>query len=261
MSQLNILMIGCGKMGGALLGNWVKSGDVYTITDPALESAPPQTDLVRDTGELAGRTFDVVIIGLKPQLIEKVMPAHATMLGDGGYVLSMAAGCSIERIKAVTGGAPVVRVMPNLPAAVGRGVSAICASKDASDAHLAHTQKIMDLTGTSITVDDEDKIDRFTGVAGSGPGYIFEFARTFVEAAMDLGFDQVSARSMVLETMAGATEMALASDEDLASLRNSVTSKGGTTAAGLDAFNGDGAISERLNATVKAAYERALELK
>ena len=260
-TKLDILMIGCGKMGGALLGNWVKSGDVFTITDPALEAAPPETELARDTGELAGRTFDVIIIGLKPQLIDKVIPAYASMLKGDGYVLSMAAGCSIERIKGVTNNAPVVRVMPNLPAAVGQGVSAICASDDASDAHLAHTQKIMALTGTAITVDDEDKIDRFTGVAGSGPGYIFEFARTFVEAAMDLGFDKESARSMVLGTMAGATEMARASDEDLASLRNSVTSKGGTTAAGLDAFNGDGTISKRLNATTQAAYERALELK
>ena len=248
-------------MGGALLGNWVKSGDRFTITDPALEQAPPGTILVSDTGELAGRMFDVIIIGIKPQLIDKVMPAYATMLRDDGYILSIAAGCSIARIKAVTNDAPVIRVMPNLPAAVGQGVSAICASDDASDHHLAHTQSIMELTGTAITVDDEDQIDRFTGIAGSGPGYVFEFARAFVEAAMKLGFDERSARSMVLGTLAGATDMARSSDQDLASLRNSVTSKGGTTAAGLDAFNGDGTISARLTDTVEAAYGRALELK
>lgn len=261
MDQLNILMVGCGKMGGALLSNWLASGDVFTVTDPALEETPPGTVLVRDTGDLAGRKFDVLIVSIKPQIIDKVIPSYATMLTDNGYVLSIAAGCSIERIKAVTNDAPVIRVMPNLPAAVGQGVSAIYASADTMGTHLSHTQMLMDLTGTHITVDDEDQIDRFTGIAGSGPGYVFEFARAFVEAAMDLGFDETSARSMVLGTMAGATEMARSADADLASLRNSVTSKGGTTAAGLDAFNGDGTISARLAATVEAAYNRALELK
>jgi len=261
MSNLNILMIGCGKMGGALLGNWVKCEDHFIIADPILDTPPPGTALVSDMSDLAGRQFDVLIIAIKPQLIDKVMPAYAAMLAPGGYVLSIAAGCSIARIKSVTNGAPVMRVMPNLPAAVGQGVSAICASDDATDQHLAHVTKIMDLTGTAITVDDEDQIDRFTGVAGSGPGYLFEFARAYVEAAMELGFDERSARSMVLDTMAGTIEMARSSLEDLATLRNSVTSKGGTTAAGLEAFNGDGMIDARLTKTVTAAYNRALDLK
>ncbi|WP_223073438.1 pyrroline-5-carboxylate reductase [Erythrobacter sp. SCSIO 43205] len=254
-------MVGCGKMGGALLGNWVRSGANFTIVDPALEVEPPRTTLVRDTGDLASRKFDVIIIGIKPQLIERVMPAYSGMLNDDGYVLSIAAGCSIAKIKSLTEDAPVVRVMPNLPAAVGQGVSALCASDDAKDDHLAHAQELMALTGTAITVDDEDQIDRFTGIAGSGPGYIFEFAHAFVEAAMELGFDEEAARSMVLGTMAGAIEMARTSDESLETLRNSVTSKGGTTAAGLEAFNGDETISNRLKSTVTAAYERALELK
>jgi pyrroline-5-carboxylate reductase len=261
MAQLDVLMIGCGKMGGALLSNWLKGGDMFTVSDPVLEAVPSPARLVRDTSDIANHRFDVIIIAIKPQLIDKVIPAYAGMLAEDGYVLSIAAGCSIARIKSVTDGAPVLRVMPNLPAAVGQGVSAICASEDASDAHFAHTRSLMDLTGTAITVDEEDQIDRFTGIAGSGPGYIFEFARAYVQAAMALGFDEQSARTMVLDTMAGTIEMARSSDEDLEELRNSVTSKGGTTAAGLDAFNGDGTITSRLNDTVKAAYDRALELK
>lgn len=261
MPKLDILMVGCGKMGGALLGNWMKGGDEFTIIDPLLEKAEPGARLVRETSELADRQFDVIIIAIKPQLIDKVMPAYASMIAPGGYALSIAAGSSIDRIKAVMGAAPVVRVMPNLPAAVGQGVSALVASADATGEQLAHARGLMELTGTAITVEDEDQIDRFTGIAGSGPGYIFEFARAYVEAAMELGFDEGAARAMVLDTMAGTVAMAKASDQPLEELRNSVTSKGGTTAAGLEAFNGGGEISALLASTVNAAYNRALELK
>lgn len=248
-------------MGEYLLRNWVKGGDDFTVVDPILDGPIEGATLVRDTSQLAGRQFDVLIIAIKPQMIDKVMPAYTPMLAPGGYALSIAAGCSIERIKAVLDGAPVVRVMPNLPAAIGQGVSALCASEDAADGPLAHARKLMELTGTAITVENEDQIDRFTGIAGSGPGYIFEFARAYVEAAMKMGFDQAAARAMVLDTMAGAIAMAKASDEELAELRNSVTSKGGTTAAGLKAFNGGDDFSALLESTVTAAYDRALELR
>ena len=261
MQQLQILMVGCGKMGGSLLGNWMKGGDQFTIVDPILDAPQPGASLVRETGELAGRAFDVVIIAIKPQLIDKVMPAYASMIAPGGYALSIAAGCSINRIKAVMGAAPVVRVMPNLPAAVGQGVSALVASADATDEQFAHARGLMELTGTAIAVEDEDQIDRFTAIAGSGPGYIFEFARAYVAAAMELGFDEGAARAMVLDTMAGTIAMAKASDEALEELRDSVTSKGGTTAAGLEALNGKGELSALLASTVSAAYGRALELR
>ncbi len=261
MTKLKVLMIGCGKMGGALLGNWMRGGDEFTIVDPILDSAPDGATLVREAGELPDQRFDVLIIAIKPQLIDKVMPAYTAMLEPGGYALSIAAGCSIARIKSVLGGAPVLRVMPNLPAAIGQGVSALCASADATPEQTAHARTLMEYAGTAIMVEDEDQIDRFTGIAGSGPGYIFEFARAYVQAAMAMGFDDASARAMVLDTMAGTVAMARSSDEELEALRNSVTSKGGTTAAGLEAFNGDGEVSTLLAKTVAAAYSRALELK
>jgi pyrroline-5-carboxylate reductase len=261
MTSLKVLMVGCGKMGGALLGNWMRGGDEFTIVDPVLESVPDGAALVRNADELSGPRYDVLIIAIKPQLVDKVMPAYTAMLAPGGYALSIAAGCSIARIKSVLNGAPVIRVMPNLPAAIGQGVSALCASADATPDHSGHARALMEHAGTAIMVEDEDQIDRFTGIAGSGPGYIFEFARAYVEAAMSMGFDEAAARAMVLDTMAGTIAMARSSDEDLESLRNSVTSKGGTTAAGLDAFNGEREISALMAKTVAAAYNRALELK
>lgn len=120
---------------------------------------------------------------------------------------------------------------------------------------------MMRRTGTAIEVDSEDALDRITAVAGSGPGYVFEMARAYVEAAMGLGFDEEDARKMVLGTMAGAIAMAEAECEPLEELRNSVTSKGGTTAAGVEALNGDGTFSSLIRSTLEAAYKRAGELR
>ena len=248
-------------MGGALLGNWMRASDTFTVIDPALESVPDGAELVREMQELSGRAFDVIVIAVKPQLIDAVMPAYSAMLAQTGYTLSIAAGCEIARIKSAMGDVPVVRVMPNLPAAIGKGVSAVCGSADASDVHLAHASAMMERTGTVVTVADEDKIDRFTAIAGSGPGYIFEFARSYVDAAIELGFTKTEARAMVLDMIEGTIAMARSSQEELSELRNSVTSKGGTTAAGRNALNGDGDLSALLKGTLDAAYARALELK
>lgn len=262
MNFNNILMVGCGKMGGALLDHWMSGGENFTIVDPALDSAPSPARLVSDTDALGDEDFDVVIVAIKPQMIDDVLPGYASRLADGGYVLSIAAGCSAERIARAVDGAPVVRVMPNLPAAVGQGVSGLYAGGPVNPAQLAHAETLMKRAGTVVTVDSEDRLDRVTAVAGSGPGYVFEMARAYVAAAEEFGFDREDARTMVLGTMAGALAMAMEDGApDLETLRNSVTSKGGTTAAGLAALNGDETLSRLMRATLQAAYDRAVELR
>ena len=255
-------MVGCGKMGGALLSHWMQGSEQFTVVDPALDSAPDGARLVRDRSEIASETFDVVIVAIKPQMIDDILPDYASMLSENGYVLSIAAGCSLSRLSRLMGGAPAVRVMPNLPAAVGKGVSGLCADDKGQGPALAHAETMMGRTGTAVVVDSEDKIDRVTAVAGSGPGYVFEIARAYVAAAMEMGFDEDEARALVLGTIEGATAMALEPGAaGLEDLRNSVTSKGGTTAAGLDALNGDGTISRKMRETLEAAYNRAVELR
>ncbi|MEE4339015.1 pyrroline-5-carboxylate reductase [Erythrobacter sp.] len=258
---MNILLVGCGKMGGALLENWKRGDEAFAIVDPFLDSAPEGVALHEKREEVADRQFDVIVAAIKPQMIDEVMPDYSDMSTSKGYLLSIAAGCSIARLKKVSGGKPVIRIMPNLPAAIGAGVSALCASEDATEAQLAHARAMMERTGTVITVEDEDAIDRFTAVAGSGPGYVFELARAYTEAAMALGFDEDQARAMVLGTLQGTVAMAAGSGEKLETLRNSVTSKSGTTAAGLNALNGKGELSALLSATLEAAYDRAVELR
>lgn len=205
--------------------------------------------------------FDLVIVAVKPQVVAEVLPDYAARMAPDGFVASIAAGCSIERLSALSGGAPVVRVMPNLSAAIGAGVSGLCADDSATPEQRATIEALMAAVGTTLWVPDEDMLDRLTAVAGSGPGYVFEIARTYVAAAEELGFSPAEARQLVLGTMAGTIAMAQGSSSSLEDLRTSVTSKNGTTAAGLDALNGDGALGQRFRATLDAAYDRAVELR
>ncbi|WP_282098450.1 pyrroline-5-carboxylate reductase family protein [Qipengyuania xiapuensis] len=254
--------MGCGKMGSALLSQWVAGPESVTVVDPMASDLPEGVALVPDREKIASQRFDCIVAAVKPQLIDEVMPAYRENIAPGGYILSIAAGYSAGRLSRLMGDAPVVRTMPNLPAAIGRGVSGICPGPHASSDHLVHAEAFMRRAGSTITVDSEEKLDRVTAVAGSGPGYVFEIARAYAEAAMAQGFDEDEARDMVLGTMGGAVAMASEpSAPGLEELRNSVTSKGGTTAAGLDALNSDDGLSDRLHATLQAAYDRAVELR
>lgn len=265
---MRIALVGYGKMGGALLAHWCTAAELkaheFTVIDPSLDvAAIPPAIAARATflAEAPSGPFDCVIVAVKPQVLDTVLPAYADRLADGGFVASIAAGCSIERLRALAGGVPVVRIMPNLPAAIGAGVSGLCADPSATAAQRDAVEALMSAVGVALWVADEDRLDRLTAVAGSGPGYGFEISRAYVDAAEGLGFDPATARLLVLGTLAGTIAMAQQSDEDLSALRNSVTSKGGTTAAGLAALNGDGTLDRLLHATLDAAYARAVELR
>ncbi|MEN3972781.1 pyrroline-5-carboxylate reductase [Sphingomicrobium sp. XHP0235] len=249
-------------MGGALLEYWKKGDEDFTIVDPFLEKAPEGVRLEKDRDALGEQKFDTLIIAIKPQMLGDILPGYTEHLSGDGYALSIAAGASIARLSGLLDGAPVIRVMPNLPAAVGKGVSGLVAGEGVTDEQRSHALAMMERTGTVIPVDSEDALDRVTAVAGSGPGYIFEIARTYVEAAKKLGFDTDQARALALGTIEGTVAMALdQSDTDLETHRNNVTSKGGTTAAGLQALNGDGAITRQFEKCLNAAYQRAVELR
>ncbi|MEH6409925.1 MAG: pyrroline-5-carboxylate reductase [Hyphomonas sp.] len=259
---MDALLIGCGKMGGALLAQWARSEDwTFTVVDPFTESVPDGVNLFKDRESLPESSFDLMIVAVKPQMIDEIIPAYQDCLAPSGLVASIAAGCSVARLKAVSGASAVIRIMPNLPALIAQSVSGLYASPECSADQKAAVEALMQRAGTVVWVDDEDALDRVTAVAGSGPGYVFEIARTYIAAAEELGFTNSQARELVLGTMAGAVEMARQSDESVESLRNSVTSKNGTTQAGLEALNADGTLTELMRRTTQAAYDRAVELR
>lgn len=259
---MRILMIGCGNMGGALLKRWAEDEALrFTVVDPVSPFAHPNVTVHKDAAALADQSFDLLVVAVKPQLIDQIIPDHLDRLSQEAAILSIAAGYSASRLSDLTGGRPVIRVMPNMPASVGKGVSGLFATSDVPKQTLAAVESMMAATGELVRVDEEDGLDRVTAIAGSGPGYVFEIARTYVEAAKALGFDTETSRKLVLGTLSGAVEMALQSGDDLADLRNSVTSKAGTTEAGLRALNENGQLTDLLKATAQAAYDRAVELR
>ena len=275
---LRIALVGHGKMGAALLAQWCAVAPQrfpdhrFFVIDPqagpdacaasgAAAPGPGMPVFLQAPPSVEQSRFDLVILAVKPQLLDAVTPDYVERLAPGGFFASIAAGASIARLKTLNGGAPVVRIMPNLPAAIGQGASGLCADDLATEAQKAVVQALMEAAGSVVWVEDEDQLDRLTAVAGSGPGYVFEIARAYVAAAIDLGFTPEAARSLVLDTMAGSLAMARQSSQSLAELRDSVTSKGGTTAAGLDALNGDGALDTLFAATLSAAHARAVTLR
>lgn len=259
---MQVLLIGCGAMGGALLEKWVEDEEAtFTIVDPHLVDAPSGATLHSDRQHLNADKFDAIIVAIKPQLIKRVLPDYRDSLHADGFVASIAAGCSVQRLQSAMGQVPVIRIMPNLPAKIGKGVSGLFASEDVRPEHRSFVERLMQLAGTSVWVEQEDGLDRITAIAGSGPGYIFEIANAYVNAAEQLGFSASDARALVLWTMSGTIEMAQSASHSLEQLRDSVTSKNGTTQAGLAALNGEGALSALLKETTQAAYQRAIELR
>jgi len=249
-------------MGSALLARWCQRIDArFTVVTPSPKTLPRGVAHACDPADLRDQVFDVVVVAVKPQMIEEVAPDYVGRIAPDGMVLSIAAGTSADRLATVFDCPRVVRLMPNLPVMIGAGVSGLHAADACNNEHRELASRFAEEVGLALWVDDEDEIDRITALAGSGPGYVFEIARVYAQAAERLGFDAVSARKLVLQTMLGTIEMALASDESLETLRNNVMSRKGTTEAGIAALTRDGQLEALMQNTVEAAYRRAVELR
>lgn len=259
---MSLLMIGCGKMGSALLTRWVSSTDHHiTIVKPSEMKAPPGVTVKHNIEELSEQKFDIIVIAIKPQLIKKVLPAYRNHLADSGCIISIAAGYSVSSIEQHIGEQAIIRVMPNLPASIGRGVTAFYANSKCSLAQIKIANDLTDAVGHTLVVSSEDELDRVTAVAGSGPGYVFEMARCWIASVEKLGFSAEIARELVLNTLGGSIELAINSEVGMQELRDSVTSKNGTTEAGLKALTQDGKLAELFESTMQAAYQRAVALR
>ena len=258
----SVLMVGCGNMGGALLAQWAKlEGVTVTVIDPAGPDVPEGVKVVASADVLSGETFDALIVAVKPQLIDKAIPQAAGLLKSDGFGLSIAAGTSAATISKALGGRPAVRLMPNMPARVAQGVSGLFAQDGITPAQKDLADRMGEAVGTAIWLADEDQIDRITAAAGSGPGYVYEFARTYQQAAQDLGFDKDQSRALVLQTIAGCMALAEETGEDFGALRDSIMSKGGTTAAGVSKLNENDVLTKHIKGALQAAYDRACELR
>ncbi|MBT3495469.1 MAG: pyrroline-5-carboxylate reductase [Rhodospirillaceae bacterium] len=271
MSALSgpVLLVGCGKMGGALLGGWLDQGiaaDQVVVVEPALDAdrsaVPPGVTVLADAAGIAADfTPAVVIFAVKPQVMGDVVPSYGRFVAGGAVFLSIAAGTPISFFEANLGdGAAVVRVMPNTPAAVRRGMSVLCANSHASAAQQELCGGLMAAVGDTAWLDDESLMDAVTAVSGSGPAYVFYLIECLAQAGVEVGLDPELSARLALQTVAGSGELARLSDDDAAQLRINVTSPGGTTQAALQVLMADGGLQPLMTTAVEAAEKRGKEL-
>jgi pyrroline-5-carboxylate reductase len=263
IDQRGLVMLGCGKMGSAMLQGWLDTGlspCAVHIIDPA------PSDWLRSTGvNLNGDLPEapaVLMIAVKPQMMEEALPQVAGFGGGGTLILSVAAGTPIQAYQQSFGpGTRIVRSMPNTPAAVGKGITAIVGNAEASAADLDLAEAMLSAIGQVVRLATEAQIDAVTGISGSGPAYIFYMIDTLAAAARAEGLPEEMAMHLAKATVAGAGVLAEQSEETPEQLRINVTSPNGTTQAGLEVLMGENGLAPLMRRTVAAATARSRELR
>lgn len=266
-----ILLVGCGKMGGALLEGWFARGvnpvDVMVVEPagrtavmpcgkhPALTCLPTVHEVPRDFHP------DVVVFAVKPQIFDAAIPEYRRFVPERPVFLSVIAGKTTAAIRAhLDSGADVVRAMPNTPAAVGKAITACYAASGVAEVHRRICDVLMSAVGTVAWIEDEALMDAVTAVSGSGPAYVFLLAECLEQAGRDAGLPPPLAAQLARATVAGAGTMLDQMPDLPADLRINVTSPGGTTAAALAVLMGEGGMKDLLRRAVAAAADRSREL-
>ena len=258
-----LVILGCGKMGSAMLQGWLAGGlapQSVWILDPAPSDWLGAQGVHLNKG--VPEAPAMVIVAVKPQMMGEALPAIQA-LGDGETVfLSIAAGTTIARFEEALGSAtPIVRAMPNTPAAIGRGISAVIGNAHVSEEHLGLAERLLQAVGQTVRLSDEADMDAVTAVSGSGPAYVFHLIETLAAAGEAEGLTPDLAMALAKATVAGAGALAEASDEGPGQLRVNVTSPGGTTAAALEVLmDEDRGFPDLLRRAVAAAANRGREL-
>jgi pyrroline-5-carboxylate reductase len=264
-----LLLVGSGKMGSAMLAGWVAKG-----LDPArvvVQDPSPPADVVADlrrygitpVANASGMADPpaVIVMAVKPQVMDQVFPPLAAIAGPQTLILSIAAGRTLTSFERhLQPGAPVVRAMPNTPAAIGRGITVCCPNAHVTPAQRNLCDALLSAVGEVGWVEQEALIDAVTAVSGSGPAYVFLLAECLAAAGIAAGLDSSLARRLADATVSGSGELLRISGTDPAILRQNVTSPGGTTAAALSVLMGPDGMAPLLNKAVEAALVRAREL-
>ena len=268
MLTQKIGIIGGGNMARSLVGGLTEHGLAPALLTVAEPAASQREELERRWGvrtcadnSAAVRGAGVVVFAMKPQMMKIVAREVASELrASGAVALSIAAGIRVSDIARWLGaGVPIVRSMPNRPALIGRGISALYAARDVPQSARTAAESILAAVGATLWVDEESLIDAVTAVSGSGPAYFFLLMELMEAAGCELGLPAATARELALETAYGAASMAHARTDDPATLREQVTSKGGTTAAALAVF-AEADLAGIVRRAVMAAARRSAEL-
>ena len=277
MSQrLHILLLGCGKMGSAMLRGWLNDTELdahFTIIEPFeaavawLAEAGPEAGNIRHYPDIQAASaaelppVDFALLAVKPQMMEEAAADLKQLTHDETAYLSIAAGLSASWLAHRLGSAArILRAMPNTPAAVGAGITALYATNQVSAAQVALATKLLGAIGEVVHLPEESLIDAVTALSGSGPAYVFKLVEVMADAGQKLGLPDAMAQKLARQTVIGAGALMQAVEDDAATLRQNVTSKGGTTAAALAVLDADAALARLLAEAMQAAHDRSVEL-
>ena len=261
-----ILLAGAGKMGGAMLEGWLVLGlspEHVAVIEPQPSreiAALCERGLRLNPSRDAAGNVAAVVIAVKPQIAPDVLPALAPFVGSATVVVSIMAGRTLQFLADGLPRAALVRAMPNTPAAIGRGITVAVAAKSVSAAQRATADALLRATGSVEWVDKESLMDAVTAVSGSGPAYVFLLAEELARAGVAAGLPAELAARLARETVAGSGELLHRSEQAPATLRQNVTSPGGTTAAALEVLMGPNGLQPLLTRAVAAATQRSKDL-
>lgn len=258
-----MVLLGCGKMGSALLAGWLAGG-----LDPAKVHViePSPSDWLRAQGVALNAPLPeapaVALLAVKPQMMGTALPALKAYGGGATLFLSIAAGTPIARFEAAFGpSSPIIRAMPNTPAAVGRGITALIGNARAAEAEMALAEALMAAVGTTIRLDQEAQMNAVTALSGSGPAYVFHLIEAMAQAGEAQGLAPEMAMQLARATVTGAGELAFQAPETAEELRINVTSPGGTTAAALSVLmDSETGLPPLMARAIAAAAHRSREL-
>jgi pyrroline-5-carboxylate reductase len=260
-----LLLVGCGKMGGAMLDGWLSRGlaaaDVL-VAEPVEALRPKNAGLraVGSTSEIS-ETPEIVVLAVKPQTMDAVLPDLKRFADEGTVFLSIAAGKTLRYFASHLGAAAkMVRSMPNTPAAVRQGITVACAAQGVSAAEKKRCQELLEAVGQALWVEDEALLDPVTALSGSGPAYVFLLVEAMAAAGAKLGLPVDMAMQLARATVAGSGELLKQSSEPAQQLRVNVTSPGGTTAEALKVLMAVDGIQSVFDKALAAASRRSREL-
>lgn len=259
---MRVLMIGCGNMGGAMLAGWLAGGfpaSAFTVVDPFLAAAPDGVTLLRDLPAADADGFDAVLLGFKPQQWAEASPPLAPLCGPGTVVLSILAGVELDTLRGrfpMAGG--IVRIMPNLAAALGKSPMGLFGAVDAVGRALV--DRLMAPLGQAEWVANEADMHLITALAGSGPAFVYRVIDALATGAAALGLPRDQADRLALTMVEGAAALAVRSPESPGQLADRVASPGGTTRAGMNVLDADGRLLALIEETLRAARDRSAEM-
>jgi len=261
-----VMLVGAGKMGLALAKGWLEAGlpaSNLVLVDPNPGDATRQ--FAEDyeltiSAEAVGLLPNVLVIAVKPQVIDGVLAALQPVIGPHTMAISIAAGIDIARLSRGLGMGRVVRTMPNTPAQIGKGITGLVAGPDVTAEERGVAEALLLAAGPVVWLDAEAQLDAVTAVSGSGPAYVFHLVEALAAAAKAQGLPDAIAEQLARQTVIGSAALMEADPASPAILRQNVTSPNGTTAAGLAVLMGENGLTELVGQTVDAARKRSEEL-